>query len=506
MSFMNELENELNISITENGAVGFKTTKSKLVDFNFKVPSFRDKKNYRQMLLEFKEVYNENPELAVKYLFYLRDIRGGLGERDSFRALLKDIATTVFDNRVFKWIMEYGRADDLFVLLDIPEFEQATFDFVYNQLEEDANNTVENKPISLLAKWMPSINSSNAQTKELAKRFIKTFGITQREYRKTLAKFRKYLKIVERDICNNEWGNIDYSQVPSNANLKYNSLFLKHDEKRRREFLESLQKGETKINSSAVYPHDIVKKYSDYGCVMEENIALEEMWKALPDYVEGDSSVLVVRDGSGSMRSNVPNSNVSALDVATALAIYFSERQSGEFKDKFITFSQNPRFVDLSKLDTLHDKLIRCYQEAECANTDIEKTLDLVLQVAIKNRLKQEEIPTLLIISDMEFDEASGARGYYDWNRGGWTKPKSLFGAIKDKYEQNGYQLPKLVFWNVNSRTNTMPLTQNKNGVVLVSGFSTAIAKMVLSNKLDPYEALKDILLSERYKQVEMKK
>lgn len=493
--FIECLENELNVSTTENGAQGYKTTKSALVDFNFKIPSYRNKSNRTNLILDFKQAYNENPELGIKYLFYLRDIRGGLGERDSFRTLLKEMSS-IFDERVFGWILEYGRADDLFSFFDTP-LEDKMLTFVEQTLYHDTINQLESEPATLLAKWMPSINSSSKKTRELAKRFIKAFNITQKEYRKTLAKLRTYIDIVEKKLCEKDYSEIEYDKVPSMANLKYNKAFLRNDTERRKAYLESLQKGETKINSSVVFPHDIVHRYSNNSywgdSVNPLDVTLEEMWKALPDYVKENNNILVVRDGSGSMTSRIPNSTTSALNVATALAIYFSERQSGEFKDKFITFSASPKFVDLSKLNTLHDKLQKCYQEDDCSNTDIGKTFDLILQVVINNRLKQEEIPNLLIISDQEFDAAT-----YSYNR------DKLFEIISDRFRQFGYEMPKLIFWNVNSRTNTIPLTENKNGVILVSGYSVPIVNMVLSNKLNPYEALVETLMGERYKQVSL--
>ena len=193
--FIECLENELNVSTTENGAQGYKTTKSALVDFNFKIPSYRNKSNKTNLILDFKQAYNENPELGIKYLFYLRDVRGGLGERDSFRTLLKEMSS-IFDERVFDWILEYGRADDLFVFFDTP-LEDKMLTFVEQTLYHDTINQLESEPATLLAKWMPSINSSSKKTRELAKRFIKAFNITQKEYRKTLAKLRTYINIVE---------------------------------------------------------------------------------------------------------------------------------------------------------------------------------------------------------------------------------------------------------------------------------------------------------------------
>ena len=514
MNFIEALEKVTNNSITENGAEGYKTTGKALVDFNFKLPSYRNA-NKDDTTLDFAKVWGENKELAIKYLFYMRDVRQGVGERNTFKVCLKALAETgELDNRVFNWIEEYGRLDDLFVFFDTP-LEDSMIEWVHIRLGQDVANMLAKKPCSLLAKWMPSINTSSKETKALAQRFIdglskKLGAITAKDYRKTLAKLREYIKVLEKTLCQGDWSTIDYSAISSNANLKYSNAFMRHNPEKRKEYLESLKKGETKINASVLFPHDIVHKYIDsegWSTQLHEyDEALEQMWKALPDYVEGQSNVMVVRDGSGSMTNSIStNTNVSALNVADALSIYFSERSSGPYKNKFITFSEHPRFVDLSKLGTLRDKLKELRKHDECQNTNIEAVFDLILDLAIKNKLKQEEIPSLLIISDMEFDSCVTD------NSDGWetisdnAKGKKLFETINERYNQAGYQLPRVTFWNVNSRTNTIPLTENKLGVGLVSGFSTAIAKMVLSNELDPYKALVKELNSKRYSQVSLK-
>lgn len=494
MSFVDKLEDELNVSVTENGALGYKTTKKEIVDFSFKVPSYR-RKTEEEIVLDFKRVWNEDKELAYKYLFYVRDVRGGLGERRLFRTILKSLVEYL-DDSVFNYVLEYGRADDLYIFKGT-KLEDDLILFIKKQLLEDKLNMENGRPISLLAKWLKSINASNRETKELGLWLCDKLGFTKKGYRQLLSQMRAYIDVVERKLCANEWDKVKYESVPSNANLKYKGAFLRHDEQRRREYLESLSKGKTKINSSTLFPHDIVTKYYDH-CVWSRKInkkdeALEELWKALPDYVKGNSNIMVVRDGSGSMTDKINNST-SALDVATALSIYFSERCKGQFKDKFITFSSRPEFVDLSKYDTLRDKLAYCDEFNDCSNTNLEATFDLVLDVAIKNNLKQEEIPNLLIVSDMEFDNCT--YGYR----------KTLLKDIKQKWKAFGYELPKLIFWNVNSRTNTIPLTENENGVILVSGFSAAITKIVLSEKLDPYEALVEELNNERYKDIKLNK
>lgn len=362
--------------------------------------------------------------------------------------------------------------------------------------------------ISLLAKWMCSENASSKQTKKNAKILREGLGLSSKEYRKMLSEMRKYLDVVETKMSAKNWSEIKYEAVPSRANLIYNNAFLRNDEERRREYLGKLEKGETKINASTLFPHDIVHKYCEGTRWSSANLkskgaTLEALWEALPNTVNDCGNTIVVADGSGSMNCTVDNSSrVTALEVANALAIYFAERSSGQFKDKYITFSGRPQFVDFSKATSLHDKLQIALMHNECANTNIEKVFDLIMTTAVNNKMSQEDLPkNVLIISDTEFDNCAtcGQGGSFSVNR----PTKRLFEVIAQKYAQAGYQLPRLVFWNVNSRTGTIPVKENDLGVALVSGFSVNIAKMVMSGKTDPFECLLETLNSERYAPVE---
>jgi hypothetical protein len=344
---------------------------------------------------------------------------------------------------------------------------------------------------------MPSTNASSKKSRALALKLCKEWKWTERQYRKTMSTLRNRIGLVETSMSQNQWGEIDYERVPSKANVLYKDAFKKHDEERREQFLGKVESGEKKINSGTNFPHDIVAKYNicRYDKKSDDtDSTLEVLWKALPD-MKIDKPFIVVADGSGSMTSNIGKTNTSALDVANAISIYFSERLSGEFKNKYITFSGHPQFVDLSKEKTLRGKIIEALKHDECANTNIEAVFELLLSVAVEKRYKQEEIPNVLIISDMEFDDASNI----GWGERADTK---LFKTIEKKWKQAGYAMPKLVFWNVNSRTGTIPMKENEQGVTLVSGFSQNIIKTVMSGKLDPWEALKETLDSERYSQV----
>jgi hypothetical protein len=236
-----------------------------------------------------------------------------------------------------------------------------------------------------------------------------------------------------------------------------------------------------------------------------KDVTIEALWKALPDTVKGCGNTIVVADGSGSMTTTVDNnSRVTALEVANALAIYFAEHSSGQFKDKYITFSERPQFVDFSNCKTLHDKLHTALMHNEVANTNIEKVFDLILTSAVNNHMHQEDLPkNILIISDMEFDSCATCNSYNRYSYGRSRISQTLFDTIAQKYAREGYKMPRLVFWNVNSRTGTIPVKENDLGVALVSGFSVNVAKMVMSGKTDPFECLLETLNSERYAPIE---
>lgn len=476
------------------GATGYRTTGAALLDFNFKVSSYRKQPEIK-ILMDFDRVLYEDKLTAMKFLFFIRDREEGLGERRLFRVIIKHLAHTEPEiiKAVVPIIAEYGRYDDLLELFDTPLEGEALIE-IKNQLFEDDLNCDANNPISLLAKWLPSINASSQTQKERAKKIIKSLNTTEKRYRKFLSKLRKHIDVTERKMCANEWDQIKYENVPSRANLNYNAAFLRHDEERRREFLGQVEKGEKKIHAGKLYPHDIVHKYTNGYRMAVLDTTLEQLWKALPK--KEIANTLVVADGSGSMTSRVGNTNITCLDVANALAIYFAEHNKGEFNNKYITFSENPQLVKFNKTSSLHDKIAKCLCYGEVANTNIEKVFGLILQTAITNNLSQEEMPkNILIISDMEFDNCVESNTRY-------RPSKKLFKVIEESYNSYGYKLPKLVFWNVCSRTGTIPLKENDLGVALVSGFSTNIAEMIMNDKLDPLEILLDKLNTKRYEKV----
>lgn len=508
-TFMDSLKQTLgedfNVSRTANGAIGYSTTGKELLDINFAVSSLRNE-SPESIKRRFAKAFFEDKLLAIKWMFFAGDVRGGLGERRLFRIcmeyLIQEERYTAW--KLLKLIPEYTRWDNLVVLLDTALSEDAA-KIIKDQLNDDMFNYERKQPISLCAKWLPSVNTSSAETRRHAKLLIGHLGMTERQYRKMISALRSYSNVVEVKMSKRKWSAIDYASVPSRANLIYNNAFLRNDEQRRREYLAKLEKGETKINAGVLFPHDIVHKYTEgsWRCTLNpKDTVLEEMWKALPDYVKGSGNTICVADGSGSMTSRIGGTNVSCLDVANALSIYFAERSSGQFKDKYITFSEHPQLVNLANAKSLRDKIGIALTHNEVATTNIEAVFDLILKTAVNAHMKQSELPAnILILSDMEFNDAT--RAYERWDRGYAAPNDKLFAIMQQRYAEYGYKLPRLVFWNICSSTNTIPVKENELGVALVSGFSPAIVQMVLRNSVDPYECLLEQLNSERYTPVE---
>ena len=494
------LENEFNVSVTENGAIGFKTSGDALLDLNYKVSSLRMENN-DSVVKNFAKAYFDDKIIACKWLFFAGDVRGGMGERRLFRLCFRFIASVdpEIAKELIPLVAEYTRWDNLFMLIKTP-IEYDMLDYVKNQFEKDLEDAQNNKTISLLAKWLPSINSKCLTTKFLAKIISAHFGLTAKEYRKKLATLRTYLDVSEKKMSNKEWSEIDYEKVPSKANLIYSEAFLKNDKERRNKYLKDLEEGNAKINSSVTYPYEIVHKYlSSYYDVKNTKIELEEMWKALPDYTinQETSNTICVVDGSGSMYTTIPNTSVRCSDVANSLGIYFAEKIKGEFNNTFITFSNEPQIVEFSNCKSLKDKIAKIMSYNEIASTNIEKVFDLILTTAVKHKMKQEDLPaTILILSDMEFNNAVSFMG---------KDKERLFEVIAEKYEKYGFKLPRLVFWNMLSRSKTLPVSKNELGVALVSGFSPSIAEMVFSSELNPLKVLLNKLNSERYMAIQEK-
>lgn len=493
MSFLNNLKEQSNITYTENGAVTNASTFSDCLDLFYMAGAMRNA-NAMEISKAVAKAFAENRDLTMKILFFARDIRGGLGERRSFRTAIRTIAYLNIESvrKNLKLIPEYGRWDDMLSLYD-RKVQSDIINIIKNQLEEDTKNMNENKEVSLLAKWLPSVNTSSNETKELARKIASDLGMNERTYRKTLSALRKYIDILESRLCQKDY-TFDYSKQPSKAMLKYRKAFLRNDKKRYSAFLDSVSKGEANLNAGTLYPYEIVRKITGncyWNCVemsAEEKKSLDVTWNALSD-IENVQNAIAVVDGSGSMYSG---GNPSPADVALSLGIYFAEHNKGAFKNHFITFSMHPKLVEVKGKD-IYEKVKYTSSFNECANTDIQAVFDLILKTAVKNKTPQEELPeTIYIISDMEFDYCAmdGDKRFTNYE------------TAKKKFEEKGYTLPNVIFWNVNARTKQVPVTMHESGTALVSGASPQIFDMVKSGDINPYSMMMDILSSERYSQI----
>lgn len=511
-NFMTKLKNEsltdeYNVDYAGNGARGYATTGTSLLDFSFAISTYRGK-NETIIYEDFKKAFLETPEYALKYLFYARDIRFGVGERKVFVSILKGLATEYPEilKPLIALIPEYGTWKDILVLLDTPlKYEVANI--IRAQINKDYEDMHNNKPISLCAKWLPSRTTS----KNTRRRFYQLVGlleISEKLYRQTLSQLRAYLKVVEVDMCANNWGNIDYNKVPSKANLIYKNAFEKHDSERRLAWLKDLKSSFTiedktnsdvKINAKVAFPHEIVylyrKNYLDWSyrpSSIKEDDTLECMWKTLLEELPTNlGKTLCVVDSSGSMLTNIPQSKGEVIDVSHALGIACAEKMQGGFHNRYITFGSRPKFVQFPENSSLKDKLVIASKENDCTNTNIEKVFNLILDTAKNNQMTQEDLPdNVLMISDMNFDcMVSG------------NPNKALFTNLQKMFEEAGYKMPKLIFWNVNvgSEKGIIPCVKNELGVILMSGFSINLFSMICNNELDPWLALKKVLDSERY-------
>ena len=515
-TFMNALTNNEK-SYTANDGTAYHTSGSPLVDLNFSVPALRQvavnfygkSKHDRYFygahcsmdavdaLRLFITSYEEDPLYTMKWLMYARHIKLGLGERDVFRMMLTKIGD-LYPEMALHFIIgtelwNYGRWDDVLrIFFDTTSsvLRDGLGELIANQFRRDVMGCGLGDSISLLAKWMPSNNTSSKQKRSEAVILQSLLHLSAREYRKTLSRLREHLAVVDRKASLNQWNDINYNHVPSKANLKYRNAFLKHDEERRQAYLTSLEKGDdsVKINANSMFLYDIVQAYVKVDSCWDSSLnpydeTLEQLWNA-QDSPKDYDDILVIRDGSGSMGQQLSgNSSVTALSVADSIALYCAQHNKNEsFKNRFITFSNRPQVVDVSMCETLRDKLRRLHRFDDYSNTDIEATFDLILDTAVKNHLRQEELPSAcLIISDMQFDQATK----HEDNT-------TVIESCRQKFEALGYTMPRLIFWNVSVYAyNTIPVQMHPSGVILVSGFSKSIVDMVVSREVNPERALK---------------
>ena len=476
---LTKIKQEQNKTLTENLATAYNSTGIFLLDLFGQAGALRSRIDV--IPNKYVKALNEDELLATKLAFYTRDIKGGLGERDAARKMFETLAIyrPEIMKKNLKYIAEFGRYDDLLCLLDTP-VEQDVIALISTQLNEDLYNMKHGKPISLLGKWLPSINTSSCLTRKKAQKLIKNLGMSNKTYRQTLASLRAYTNVVEVRLSNKDYDYIRYENIPSYAMHRYNHAFYRNDEKRFSEYLQSLRKGESKVNASVLFPYDLVFDFL-YGRNNYIDEIAQKQWEALPEYVEGENKILIMADVSGSM-------NGRPLATSIGLAIYFAQRNKGVFHNKFMTFSKRPELVEIVG-KTLKEQIISVKSANWQMNTNLEAAFELILNTAINNNLSNEDLPeSIVIISDMEIDACTyqDSWGFYD--------------EMKNRFKDKGFKIPTIVFWNVDSRNDSFHIDDDKKGVILASGQSASIFKTIIKAKdISPYQYMVNVLSDERY-------
>ena len=503
--FMNGMANATNYTYTENGAVTHKTTKSDLLDM-FAMGAAMRTRSDEDVILMFRKAFKENPVYALKCLFYIRDVRGGQGERRFFRVVMKDLAKfdTAAARRNLKFVPEFGRWDDLYVFVGTP-LETDALQIMKDQLALD----VECKTPSLLAKWLKSENTSSVESRRLGNITREFFGMSHKQYRKTLSILRERINVLERLMSEGRWDEIEFDKIPSKAGMKYKNAFARHDLERAKNenvqtYADFAKDSTKKVNAKALYPYECVHEalnimgnqqgWSSRG----HHVALDDTqrlmtnkyWDNLADYFNGATfNGIALVDTSGSM-SGTP------IEVAISLGLYCAEKNQGAFANHFISFESNPHWIETSGVDFC-DKVYRITGTEWGGSTNVEAAMDLILNVAKQNGCSQDEIPqNLVIISDMEFNYCVTSNNY-----GRGNVNDTLFEKIAAKYRANGYEMPHVIFWNVNARQANIPMLGNGN-VSFVSGFSPSIFETIMSGKTG-YDLMMEKLDSERYAQIQ---
>ena len=495
-TLLNGLKQTANIGYTENGAVKHFTTHSDLLDMYAMGGAYRSRSN-NDVILMFRKAYQENPIYALKCLFYLRDVRGGQGERRFFRVAMRDLAINnkSVAEHMIEHIPEFGRWDDLYCLIDTP-MENEAFALIKKQLALD----IQCKTPSLLAKWLKSENTSSAESRALGAKTRKALGMNHKQYRKTLSILRERINVLERLMSAGKWDEIEFDKIPSRAGLIYRNAFARRDIIKAK--YEAFAKDKnTKVNAEVLNPVDIAGKifhyWGPYGASEVERAMFQKYWENLKDYYNGrEERGIAIVDVSGSMTG-------TPMNAAVSMGTYIAERGKGPFKDHFITFSHNPKLVKIEGVD-IFDKFQRMRNGDWGMNTNIEAAFDLLLDTAKRTNCPADEMPeTLYIFSDMEFD---GAMSYGDVQRSysyGYEKRlrgegavNTLLEQIAQKWAQNGYELPRVIFWNLNARSQNIPALGGRFSYV--SGFSMSAIESVLSGK-DGYDLMMDTLNRERY-------
>ena len=504
--FLNGLTNSTNIARTENGALTHTTTRSDLLDMFAMGAAMRNRSD-EDVLLMFRKAFKENPSYALKCLFYIRDVRGGQGERRFFRVCMKDLAknNTEAAMRNLRHVPEFGRWDDLYVFIGTP-LEAAALNFMKEQLALD----IQCKTPSLLAKWLKSENTSSAESRRLATITRKAMGMNHKQYRKTLSVLRARINVLERLMSENRWDEIEFDKIPSKAGMIYKNAFARHDLQRAQseknvQTYEQFAKDTTKkVNAKTLYPYECVSEAVKLMCGYYRSAAMDDTnrlmtnkyWENLADYFKGASlNALAVVDTSASMRG-------TPIEVAISLGMYCAEKANGPFAGHYVSFSSRPQLIRVEGVDFC-DKVSRIWKTNLCENTNIEATFDMLLNTAIRNHCSQDDLPqNIIIISDMEFDNARGANRY-NWSTGRYesgSSAETLMEGIARKWAVAGYQMPHLIFWNVDARQNNIPMLGN-GPISYVSGFSPSIFQTIMTGKTG-YDLMMEKLNSERYAEI----
>ena len=505
MNFANAMYRAGSEKLTENGAFAYESTaQGALLDLFSQIGALRPRTE-DEIARKFAAAFKEDKLLATKMMFYAGDIRqGGLGERRTFRICLRWMAENhpaiVVKN--IHLIPYFNRFDTLFVLIDT-ECESVMWELIAETLTKDvkamkASRNDKHVPASLLAKWMPSENTSSAKTRALAAKAIKALRLTPRKYRQMLSALRKHINVTERLMSAGEWSCIDYAKVPSYAMHNYGSAFAKHDHERFDAYLKSVSKGEVKINASVLYPYDLVEKYlgSYYAmrdctragdCWVSRNTdaVVEAQWKALPNYLTKPVNAVVMADVSGSMSGR-------PMATSIGLAIYLAQHNVGAYRNMYLTFTDNPHFINIPEGASLLECVKRVASAGVGYSTNLEKAFRAVLDLAVGNGVADKDMPkTIVVISDMEIDCYMRPGRHWDF----LTKMKALYAA-------HGYKLPKIVMWNVNARKDTV-LSQDEQ-TIFISGQSPSSFKALCQNLdgVTAYELMSQVLNGAAYREV----
>ena len=488
--FVKAMQVQSNFGLTENGAVTNKSTLSSVLDFFGAAGAVRTRSESDVISL-FSKAFAEDRLLATRILFYIRDVREGQGERKTCRTIINWLAKNYPDvvRKNLENIAFYGRYDDLYSLVGTP-LEKETFDLIGNQLKEDLRNMKKGESVSLLAKWLKSENTSSEESRKLGRKTREALELSPKKYRKILSALRKHIEVLETKMCAGEWDSINFERVPSKASMNYRKAFGRHDQDRYAAYLKSVEKGEAKMNAGSVFPYEILRSVIGNGCrsgvSAQEALQADLQWKSMPNWLEGNEHYgLVIADVSGSMTSP----EMLPILVSVSLALYFAERNTGPFKDFWLNFSSSPTFQKFQG-NTLLEKYNNMDKSNWSQSTNLQAAFDLILNTSVKNKVAQKDMPSVLyIVSDMEFNATSAGNTNYD--------------SIKEKYKKAGYKLPRLVWWNVNSRNDNFPIRSDENGTALVSGCSPSILKSLLSAKsFDPLSIVYETVNSPRYERV----